>query len=192
MQLTTSAPPIDRAPAASVAQTMAPRPRLRLAGIALASNPTISSSIVLSSRRFFSSSPSPLLSATTSIPPPPPQRWVSDIQSRIGRCLSFGCSAAQVSRASGVLTIVAKEWRELLAGSEGFLSQGRAATSRKVVWGEMDTFVGSPFAPARHLENMGEPGFHRVCVANGGMVLFRGMSTTLITSGTPSLRGLTG
>lgn len=78
-----------------------------------------------------------------SLPPAPPQRWVSDLQARVGRCLAFGCSADQVSRAARVLAVLAAEWRHLLAGSEGFLTRGggRAGDSRRVVWGEMDSFV---------------------------------------------------
>ena len=51
-----------------------------------------------------------------------------------------------MSRAAGVLAVVAGEWRDLLAGSEGFLTRGppgnRASAGRKIAWGEMDTFVG--------------------------------------------------
>jgi hypothetical protein len=37
---------------------------------------------------------------------------------------------------------LATEWRELLAGSEGFLTGGRRGLDgREIVWGEMDTFV---------------------------------------------------
>ncbi|RWA03670.1 hypothetical protein EKO27_g11432 [Xylaria grammica] len=35
--------------------------------------------------------------------PPPPSRWVSDVPARIGKCVMFGCDAAQVRRAAGVL-----------------------------------------------------------------------------------------
>ena len=37
---------------------------------------------------------------------------------------------------------LATEWRELTAGSEGFLTGGRRGLEgQKVVWGEMDSFV---------------------------------------------------
>jgi hypothetical protein len=74
----------------------------------------------------------------------PPSRWVSDVRARIGKCLTFGCDAAQIQRAAGVLGILAREWRVLSAGSEGFLTGGRRGLEdQQVVWGEMDSFVGS-------------------------------------------------
>lgn len=75
--------------------------------------------------------------------PPPPARWVSDVRARIGKCISFGCDAAQIQRAAGVLGILANEWRALSAGSEGFLTgRLRGLENQQVVWGEMDSFVG--------------------------------------------------
>ncbi len=55
----------------------------------------------------------------------------------------FGMSTAQVARAAKVLDVVAKDWRELSVGSEGFLAQkGRAGLlGHRVVWGEMDSMV---------------------------------------------------
>ncbi|KAI0420309.1 thioesterase-like superfamily-domain-containing protein [Xylaria grammica] len=73
--------------------------------------------------------------------PPPPSRWVSDVPARIGKCVMFGCDAAQVRRAAGVLGTLARDWRGLSAGSEGFLSGARGALEdQQVVWGEMDSF----------------------------------------------------
>ncbi|KAH9995940.1 thioesterase-like superfamily-domain-containing protein [Xylariaceae sp. FL0662B] len=74
-------------------------------------------------------------------PPPPPGRWYSDLRARLGKCIVFGCSAAQVTRAAGVLRTMATEWRALTAGSEGFLTGGRRGLEgQQVVWGEMDSF----------------------------------------------------
>lgn len=54
----------------------------------------------------------------------------------------FGCSPAQVADSAVVLRALATEWRELLAGSEGFLTGGRRGLEgQQVVWGEMDSFV---------------------------------------------------
>ena len=40
------------------------------------------------------------------------------------------------------MNALATEWRSLLAGSEGYLTGGgRGLGDRKVVWGEMDSFV---------------------------------------------------
>ncbi|KAK4448158.1 thioesterase-like superfamily-domain-containing protein [Podospora aff. communis PSN243] len=94
--------------------------------------------------RPFSSIPAHIstsISSPTDLPPPPPPRWIADLRSRIGKCIIFGCSNSQVSRASVVLRALALEWRELLAGSEGFLTGGRRGLdSQRVAWGEMDSF----------------------------------------------------
>lgn len=69
--------------------------------------------------------------------------WLSELKGRIGRCISFGLRPEQVRRAGNVLRVVASEWRDLVAGSEGFLTgPGRAGLERhRVVWGEMDSMV---------------------------------------------------
>jgi hypothetical protein len=70
-------------------------------------------------------------------------RWLSELKGRIGRCISFGLRPEQVRRAGNILQIVAGEWRDLVAGSEGFLTgPGRAGLERhRVIWGEMDSMV---------------------------------------------------
>lgn len=75
------------------------------------------------------------------IPDPPPQRWLSDLHARLGKCIMFGCSPAQVTQAGGILNALAAEWRRLSAGSEGFLTGGRRGLEgQQVVWGEQDSF----------------------------------------------------
>lgn len=82
---------------------------------------------------------------STALPPPPPARWITDLRARVGKCLVFGCNDAQIAQAAAVLRAIATEWRELLAGSEGYLTGGRRGLdAREVVWGEMDSFVGGP------------------------------------------------
>lgn len=71
----------------------------------------------------------------------PPSRWYADLQARLGKCIIFGCSPAQVQRVAGLLGALSREWRSLSAGSEGFLQQG-GLEGQAVVWGEMDSFVG--------------------------------------------------
>ena len=46
-------------------------------------------------------------------------------------------------RAGNVLLVIAREWRDLVAGSEGFLTgPGRAGLEgHRVAWGEMDSMV---------------------------------------------------
>ncbi|KAI4834375.1 hypothetical protein E4T44_08859 [Aureobasidium sp. EXF-8845] len=67
-------------------------------------------------------------------------RWLGDVKQRLGKCMTFGMQAEQVARAGAVLETVARDWRELVAGSEGFLtSEDRRGFYRHaVVWGEMD------------------------------------------------------
>lgn len=81
-------------------------------------------------------------------PSPPPtkpnnSRFLSTVKSRIGKCILFGLSTPQTQKAGTVLKVLGEEWRELVAGREGFLcAPKRAGLSRqKVVWGEMDCMV---------------------------------------------------
>jgi hypothetical protein len=73
-------------------------------------------------------------------------RWLGDVKQRLGKCMTFGMQAEQVARAGAVLETVARDWRELVAGSEGFLtSEDRRGFYRHaVVWGEMDSMVSFP------------------------------------------------
>lgn len=50
-----------------------------------------------------------------------PQSWLSDLKTRMGKCIVFGLQPAQLDEAGDILRIVAGNWRELVAGSEGFL-----------------------------------------------------------------------
>lgn len=43
----------------------------------------------------------------------------------MGKCIVFGLQPAQLDEAGDVLRIVAGSWRELVAGSEGFLVRHR-------------------------------------------------------------------
>ena len=51
--------------------------------------------------------------------------------------------AQQTRRAGDVLKALGEEWRELVAGREGFLTNPKRAglLRRRVVWGEMDSMV---------------------------------------------------
>ncbi|KAH6637621.1 thioesterase-like superfamily-domain-containing protein [Boeremia exigua] len=82
----------------------------------------------------FSSSKTP---ATEKLSP----RWLSDVRARIGKCIMFGINDAQTSEAGSILQEVTSDWRELLAGSEGFLTgqEYRGLYRQEVVWGEMDS-----------------------------------------------------
>lgn len=68
-------------------------------------------------------------------------RWLTDIKSRIGKCLTFGVPAPLVDEASQVLQELGTDWRDLVAGSEGFVTDPlRAGLHRHAIyWGDQDT-----------------------------------------------------
>ena len=72
-------------------------------------------------------------------PTPLPAHWLSDLKSRLGKCILFGLNAQQIEKAGRVAKTLAIEWRELVAGSEGFLigRSRRGLYRQEVVWGEM-------------------------------------------------------
>lgn len=66
-------------------------------------------------------------------------KWFTQVKTRIGKCLMFGLKPAQVEDAGDVLRQLARDWRELIAGSEGYLTgkSFRGLFKHNVVWGEM-------------------------------------------------------
>ncbi|KAH3961957.1 hypothetical protein HBI56_202780 [Parastagonospora nodorum] len=70
-----------------------------------------------------------------------PPRWLTSLRPRLGKCITFGLSPAQTHEAGSILQEVSSDWRELLAGSEGFLTskEYRGLYRQEVVWGEMDS-----------------------------------------------------
>ena len=72
-----------------------------------------------------------------------PARWLSDLKIRIGKCIIFGLKQTEIDEAGDILKVAAQDWKQLVAGSEGFLTgRGRAGFERReVIWGEM---VGPP------------------------------------------------
>ena len=83
-----------------------------------------------------------------------PARWLTDLKRRIGKCISFGLQREQVEEAGNILRAVARDWRELVAGSEGYLTgRGRAGfEGREVVWGEMVRILSHGFHSRACLE----------------------------------------
>lgn len=55
----------------------------------------------------------------------------------------FGLDGKQIKEAGEVLKVIAADWRDLSAGSEGYLTgRDRAGMlNHRVVWGEMDSMV---------------------------------------------------
>lgn len=66
-------------------------------------------------------------------------RWLTMMKRRIGKCMMFGLKPSQVDEAGRILQQLARDWRELIAGSEGFLTdeKRRSLYRHNVVWGEM-------------------------------------------------------
>jgi len=93
---------------------------------------------ISSSRRYQSTAPA----ANTQLSP----RWLSDVKSRVGACITFGLTAPQMALAGSILEEVADDWRELVAGSEGYLTSSirRSLHRWPVAWGEQDSMVCFP------------------------------------------------
>ncbi|GFF22871.1 hypothetical protein IFM58399_00079 [Aspergillus lentulus] len=78
--------------------------------------------------RFFSISPisRDARSSASKQPPSKPHsidpRWLTMIKRRIGKCMMFGLKPPQVKEAGDILQRIARDWRELVAGSEGYLT----------------------------------------------------------------------
>jgi len=80
-----------------------------------------------------------------------PARWLTDVRERIGKCLAFGCSDEQTTRAHKILEDTTRNWKQLLVNSQGYLTHRvgqthSAGLTQRVAWGDMDSFVcGPPF-----------------------------------------------
>ncbi|KAE8387899.1 thioesterase-like superfamily-domain-containing protein [Aspergillus alliaceus] len=68
-------------------------------------------------------------------------RWLTMTKRRLGRCIMFGLKPGQIQEAGEILQQIARDWRELVAGSEGYLTDAtrRGLFRQSVAWGEMDT-----------------------------------------------------
>ncbi|RHZ68492.1 thioesterase family protein [Aspergillus thermomutatus] len=121
--------------------------------------------------QFFSTSPisQDAHSLASKQPPSKPHsidpRWLTMIKRRIGKCMMFGLKPPQVEEAGNILQRIARDWRELIAGSEGYLTDEwrRGLYRQKVAWGEMDVLrwrqdsMGMwtfPYTIGRHVNNV--------------------------------------
>jgi hypothetical protein len=70
-------------------------------------------------------------------------RWLSDVKTRVGACITFGLTPPQMALAGSILEEIADNWRELVAGSEGYLTSPirRSLHRWPVAWGEQDSMV---------------------------------------------------
>ena len=66
-------------------------------------------------------------------------RWLSTAKQRVGRCMTFGLSPEALQQSGAILQELGSNWREMLVGSEGFLTgPGRVGLDRQeLAWGEM-------------------------------------------------------
>ncbi|KAG0642007.1 thioesterase-like superfamily-domain-containing protein [Tuber brumale] len=66
-------------------------------------------------------------------------RWLSDTKDRIGRLFFHGATPEESCEAGEILSLLTKNWREYIAGSEGFLTgeTRRGLFRHNVVWGDM-------------------------------------------------------
>ncbi|KAF1920312.1 hypothetical protein BDU57DRAFT_10403 [Ampelomyces quisqualis] len=73
------------------------------------------------------------------VPSPLPPRWLADVRQRVGKCVLFGMTSAQTRDAALVLSALARDWRDLVGGCEGYLTgaEWRGLFRQEVVWGEM-------------------------------------------------------
>jgi len=67
-------------------------------------------------------------------------RWLSDLKARLGKCIQFGMNPEQTTAAGVLLAEVTRDWRSLLAGSEGYLTHPLRAgiSSTPIDWGDQD------------------------------------------------------
>ena len=105
----------------------------------IAAEATSSRAAVSVATRCFSSIPGRSLAAVQAEPrqsPSPIKFRISELRARIGKCIIFGLTQPQIDEAGEISRILAREWRDLVAGSEGFLTD-RAIIGRAVEWGSM-------------------------------------------------------
>ncbi|KAL4910604.1 hypothetical protein BDW74DRAFT_685 [Aspergillus multicolor] len=72
-------------------------------------------------------------------------RWLTMTKRRVGRCMMFGLKPPQIQEAGELMRQIATDWRELIAGSEGYLTDAtrRGLFRQSVAWGEMDSHVNN-------------------------------------------------
>ncbi|KAK5271616.1 hypothetical protein LTR96_003441 [Exophiala xenobiotica] len=87
-------------------------------------------------RRYSAHAPSPEQSKTALS-----SRWLSDTKARVGKCITFGMSDSLVDKAGRILRVLGHDWRAIVAGSEGYLTDPKRAGLHRhnIVWGEQDS-----------------------------------------------------
>ncbi|KAL4781438.1 thioesterase-like superfamily-domain-containing protein [Aspergillus varians] len=83
-------------------------------------------------------------------------RWLTMTKRRVGVCMMFGLKPHQIQEAGEIVQQIARDWRELIAGSEGYLTDAtrRGLFRQNVAWGEMHgKATETPFS-TRHVNNV--------------------------------------
>ncbi|CUS12218.1 unnamed protein product [Tuber aestivum] len=88
------------------------------------------------------------------IPAPEYPRWLSDTKDRIGRLFFHGVTPEESREAGEILGLLTKNWREYIAGSEGFLTgeKRRGLFRHNVVWGDMSARINWAWNLAKHVD----------------------------------------
>ncbi|KAH0558638.1 hypothetical protein GP486_004712 [Trichoglossum hirsutum] len=84
-------------------------------------------------------------------------KWLSDVKRRVGYCICFGLNPQQVQEAGSILQEVANDWRDLVAGSEGYLTgiDRRGLFKHEIAWGDMTLWQQwLIFSAAVHVNNV--------------------------------------
>lgn len=82
---------------------------------------------------------SPSSKPTTPKPHDIDPRLLTMTKRRVGKCMMFGLKPHQIQEAGEIVQQIARDWRELIAGSEGYLTDAtrRGLFRQNVAWGEM-------------------------------------------------------
>lgn len=66
------------------------------------------------------------------------------MKTRLGKCIFHGLAPAENKELSAMMDDLTENWREYVAGSEGYLmgEERRGLWRHAVVWGDMDSMVG--------------------------------------------------
>lgn len=68
-----------------------------------------------------------------------PARALSDLKTRVAKCIMFGLPPSQIDEAGDILRYATRQWKDLVAGSEGFITREGwpGLEGMDVAWGDM-------------------------------------------------------
>lgn len=68
-------------------------------------------------------------------------RWYFQLRERIGKCIIFGLSEAQLARAVDLVAAMSAEWEKLVLHMDEYPTDHDGLRNFTVPWGDMDSFV---------------------------------------------------